>query len=568
MKLIPKYNTGGNSHKIKYYGAYSPKDQAYLLPKTVDKEGMTTIGLPEVKVTPSNNTDLGVTMQGRGNFGKNIAEFTPVGDVIDIYNIGKDTYKGNYGQAALGAGLMFLPDVVAKPVKRLFRKANKWITAPKRADKLSDRILNDQQDLLKEENDIKFHHRDNFEDRVSKEEQEFIKNNPDVATYSKQKRAAEEFKKAYEKERKNMRIQYSDINFEDYYKTLPLEKQKQFKQLINDDPLYMKFAIGQNLPFDSQDTVDRWIQKQRTGIRGVYSDIPNANDDILEPMFTLTKPYNPGGDRLKTDGGLYVSNSMDIANRFSRSQTDKPGTAAYGYTSSKDINRLVPIREQLAQLRRRIYPYDLFKKFSDKSNIDLLKKHGYIGKQSQYTTGQGEMLPAYETSYFSDTPGTKVVDVSDITTSDVTKDLAGRWGKGAGGADVKDILYSPRVIANSFGDFVHEYRTYMDMLPAKEKTGRALLPEQYWDLRDRVEEDSWKELETKLIPFQRQKNNLLKAQNKVMYKLEPRINKNVNNIKTGAIGLGALGTGIGGYSIYNKMSTQIPSDELNKKGEP
>ena len=115
-KLIPKYQKG---KPVKYFGAYNPKQQAYVLP-VYKKEGVV---LPEITVTPKNNTDLGGYMQNR-DFGlwKEIASYTPAGDVMDATQIYKDTKQGNYGQAALGAGLFFLPNVIERPLK----KVRKW----------------------------------------------------------------------------------------------------------------------------------------------------------------------------------------------------------------------------------------------------------------------------------------------------------------------------------------------------------------------------------------------------------------------------------------------------------
>lgn len=107
----------------KYYGSYDPKQQAYVLP--VDKNA--GVILPEIEITPQNNMDLAGYMQ-KGDFVKEAASFTPVGDVMDLYQIGKDAYEGNYGQAALGAGLFFLPNIVSKPIKRLLRRGKKIIS--------------------------------------------------------------------------------------------------------------------------------------------------------------------------------------------------------------------------------------------------------------------------------------------------------------------------------------------------------------------------------------------------------------------------------------------------------
>lgn len=114
-KLIPKYQKG---KPVKYFGAYNPKQQAYVLP-VYKKEGVV---LPEITITPKNNTDLGGYMQNRDfGLGKEIISYTPAGDVIDATQIYKDTKQGNYGQAALGAGLFFLPNVIERPLKKVGR---------------------------------------------------------------------------------------------------------------------------------------------------------------------------------------------------------------------------------------------------------------------------------------------------------------------------------------------------------------------------------------------------------------------------------------------------------------
>lgn len=134
---------------IKYYGTYSPKQQAYVLP-VYDDKGENNVVLPEVTVTPQNNTDLAGYMW-KGDFIKEATSFTPVGDVMDLYQIGKDAYEGNYGQAALGAGLFFLPDIIQKPIKHLggnirkIRFIDEFNKVLKKSDKLE--VIKDNPDI-------------------------------------------------------------------------------------------------------------------------------------------------------------------------------------------------------------------------------------------------------------------------------------------------------------------------------------------------------------------------------------------------------------------------------------
>jgi hypothetical protein len=120
---------------------------------------------------------------------------------------------------------------------------------------------------------------------------------------------------------------------------LTKDQQKILNIINKENPDYIQFSKKLNLNPLQQSTLDKWIEKQRTGIRGVYLDKPNADIEDLKDTFTITKTNNKGGDRLRTSGGLYVSNSNEIANRFSRSLNDRPGTAAYAILKAKDIDR-------------------------------------------------------------------------------------------------------------------------------------------------------------------------------------------------------------------------------------
>ena len=55
---------------------------------------------------------------------RDILGFVPYfGDALDIADVGKDISKGNYGKAAIGLGLLAVPNIVEKPLKFIGRKA-------------------------------------------------------------------------------------------------------------------------------------------------------------------------------------------------------------------------------------------------------------------------------------------------------------------------------------------------------------------------------------------------------------------------------------------------------------
>lgn len=73
------------------------------------------------------------TIQQNKEASKEMLSYMPViGDGMDLYQLGKDAYNGNYLNAGIGLGLLALPNVIEKPIKyigksikKLFTKANK-----------------------------------------------------------------------------------------------------------------------------------------------------------------------------------------------------------------------------------------------------------------------------------------------------------------------------------------------------------------------------------------------------------------------------------------------------------
>ena len=119
---------------IKYMGGYDKRGNM-VLPVT-NENGMNNVTLPEVTVTPRNINLAGAVDRGRrtvGNMGKEIlSATTPLGDIESAKDIYQDARSGNYGQAALGAGLLLLPNFIEKPLKALKRVGKNLINIPLR----------------------------------------------------------------------------------------------------------------------------------------------------------------------------------------------------------------------------------------------------------------------------------------------------------------------------------------------------------------------------------------------------------------------------------------------------
>lgn len=127
--MIIKYQEP--AQPIKYMGGYDKRGNM-VLPVT-NENGMNNVTLPEVTVTPRNINLAGAVDRGRrtvGNMGKEIlSATTPLGDIESAKDIYQDARSGNYGQAALGAGLLLLPNFIEKPLKALKRVGKKVVKA-------------------------------------------------------------------------------------------------------------------------------------------------------------------------------------------------------------------------------------------------------------------------------------------------------------------------------------------------------------------------------------------------------------------------------------------------------
>lgn len=99
-------------------------NKTHYIATSIDNDGTVNLGLPDVVITPKNNLSLeGTVNKGRkvvGDMGREIiSTITPLGDVESVYQIGKDVINDNYKQAVLEAGLILLPNIIEKPVKKL-----------------------------------------------------------------------------------------------------------------------------------------------------------------------------------------------------------------------------------------------------------------------------------------------------------------------------------------------------------------------------------------------------------------------------------------------------------------
>ena len=260
-----------------------------------------------------------------------------------------------------------------------------------------------------------------------------------------------------------------------------------WKQLFTDNPEYYEFIQRTGLNPMLQETVDKFMLRQGTSLRGVTTNNPmNAQKYLTE---TEVGRHMKGGDRLRTNGGLYTSNSTGIADAFKNPTANKEeagyvGTLFHNFQTDKSQ----PIAEQLKQYRNKVgfsNEGDIFAgtEFQNLSRNKYLED-GIIALESPYGRSNGDMLRVTERAYLPLTgpKGTKgkPVEILESNFYPSQTDKKGRWNT----AGVEHTLYDENYFLprqyNSTSDFIRNARILLkkDWVPnidKKNKVGQDII---------------------------------------------------------------------------------------------
>lgn len=234
-----------------------------------------------------------------------------------------------------------------------------------------------------------------------------------------------------------------------------------YDDLMNHNPEYYKFLEETNLPWNEQSTVDAFLKRQETSLRGVYAD----DKETAKKYFTEIQAKRKGGDRLNTNGGLYSSNSTGIADAFKNPDNG----VSNGYIGKLHydfgINRDKPIADQLRQARMKIVRGGKNNVFAGtkyyKESIENARKQGAVAIEDNYGRSNGDVLNVTERAYL---PGSAKQDK--LTLQNLKEYLAqenqrGRWNtSGVDKMKEDEELFIPRQY-NRFDDFIREARIFM-----------------------------------------------------------------------------------------------------------
>lgn len=236
---------------------------------------------------------------------------------------------------------------------------------------------------------------------------------------------------------------------------------KTYHDLMNHNPEYYEFLKETRLPWDEQSTVDEFLKRQQTSLRGVYAD----NKDDAVRYLTQILARRKGGDRLNTHGGLYTSNSTGIADAFKNPDDGISNGYIGKLLYDFDIDKTKPIADQLRQARMKIVRgrhNNVFagSKYYDESINDARRK-GAVAVEDNYGRSNGDVLNVTERAYFPGSAKQNKLTLQNLEEYLAQENQRGRWNtNGVDKMKGDEKLFIPREY-NRFDDFIREARIFM-----------------------------------------------------------------------------------------------------------
>uniref|UniRef100_A0AAU8MHL7 Uncharacterized protein n=1 Tax=Geladintestivirus 4 TaxID=3233136 RepID=A0AAU8MHL7_9CAUD len=237
-----------------------------------------------------------------------------------------------------------------------------------------------------------------------------------------------------------------------------------YDDLMNHNPEYYKFLEETNLPWNEQSTVDAFLKRQQTSLRGVYAS--DYDSDVrIKNYLTQIQAKRKGGDRLNTNGGLYTSNSTGIANAF-KNPVDGVSNGYIGKLHYDfEIDRNKPIAEQLRKARSKIVRGGnnnvlAGTKYYNES-IKNARQKGAVAIEDNYGRSNGDVLNVTERVYLPGSAKQQNITLQDLQKYSAQENQRGRWNtQGVTKETGDDELFIPKEY-NRFDDFINEARIFM-----------------------------------------------------------------------------------------------------------
>lgn len=236
---------------------------------------------------------------------------------------------------------------------------------------------------------------------------------------------------------------------------------KTYEDLMNHNPEYYEFLKETRLPWDEQSTVDEFLKRQQTSLRGVYAD----DKETAKKYLTEIQAKRKGGDRLDTHGGLYTSNSTGIADAFKNPDNGISNGYIGKLVYDFDIDKTKPIADQLRQARMKIVRGGHNNVFAGTryypQSITEARKQGAVAVEDNYGRSNGDVLNVTERAYFPGSARKNKLTLQNLEEYLAQENQRGRWNtSGVDKMKGDEELFIPREY-NRFDDFIREARIFM-----------------------------------------------------------------------------------------------------------
>ena len=309
------------------------------------------------------------------------SDFTPViGDAKDMYRIGKDVKNKNYASAAIGLGLLALPNIIEKPVKAI-KNASKALRIK------SEYFNTNNLDLSKV--DYNIYDRSKTDGYNNKAIKIFIKDNPNFGYFELVKDNEPDFYSVY--------FKTGDADTGMTFGSTPEQRQLLYEQIRNILPEGSKISTWGNVSKGGVKALNK-VGKGYTKIGTRKVNDREGNELIIpifqknttpESMSTINQliPENQAPIELqnilpeRNEYGVYSSEDLEKINKAKKRERIEMLIGRtplnYFYKEGVDFTRRNPTEEELLTIKERNFPR-IDQMRPEKTDAELKKEHDYI----------------------------------------------------------------------------------------------------------------------------------------------------------------------------------------------
>ena len=455
------YQTEDN-HPIKF------DEQGNLVDQITGDVG--TMRLPEVQVSIANPTNYRSSYNP--NAIRNFTDWLPLAGEAGIGVDITDAIKNkDYVQAAMLSGMTLLPPAIGRAMKRPFASAYKYLNNAYRKYKRGNTPATEFSPTF-------------LAPTIADKQTPLISVLPTNA-----EKAA--FIARYNKFSVDPLFSMSDIyNITGKsFQEMGINTANRLQKLFRDNPEYYKFvkqlydSSGKQIDPLDQNILNDFFTRQGISLRGVHSP---TDDDAIRFLTTTEKGRRmPGGDRLRSNGGLYTSNSTNVGDTFKNSEDALENGYVGKLFYDLKIDKSLTPEQQLLQYRKKIFPAANSNPLGGSlyygTAVDDAIKNGAVAFEADYVGRANKGKPGYERVYLPKESGVDTpVTILQLENYGKQKNRHGRWMLN-GDAGSGDGLFISRQLNNTT-DFINTAKSFLSGYKIKDYAGIRKKEDELYEL--------------------------------------------------------------------------------------